>query len=95
MIENIESSELTVDHIAKNIGMSRTNFYRKIKALTGMSASGFLRKIRMDRAAQLLKTNKMRVSEVRYMVGITDADYFRECFKKQFGITPTEYIESV
>lgn len=94
VIENIESTTLTVDIIAKNIGMSRTNFYRKVKALTGLSASEFLRKIRMDRAAQLLKTNKIRVSEVRFLVGISDADYFRECFKKQFGITPSEYITS-
>jgi len=94
VMENIESNDLTVDIIAKNIGMSRTNFYRKIKALTGMSASEFIRKIKMDRAAQLLKTNKIRVSEVRFMVGISDADYFRDCFKKQFGITPKEYIES-
>ncbi|MCG8309041.1 MAG: response regulator [Cytophagales bacterium] len=92
--ENIGSSDLTVDKIAREIGMSRTNFYRKIKALTNLSAAEFLRKIRMDHAAQLLRTNKIRVSEVRFMVGISDADYFRDCFKKQFGVTPKAYMEN-
>ena len=92
--ENIGNHELTVDKIAKEVGMSRTNFYRKIKALTNLSAAEFLRKIRMNHAAQLLKTNKVRISEARYMVGITDPDYFRECFKKQFGMTPKSYLEA-
>ena len=92
--ENIGNSDLTVEKIAKEIGMSRSNFYRKINALTNMSASEFLRKIRMDHAAQLLKTDRVRVSEVRFMVGISDPDYFRVCFKKQFGITPKEFIEA-
>ncbi|MDN5212973.1 two-component regulator propeller domain-containing protein [Fulvivirgaceae bacterium BMA12] len=92
--ENIGESDLTVDKIAREIGMSRTNFYRKIKALTNLSPAEFLRKIRMDHAAQLLRTNKIRVSEVRFMVGISDADYFRDCFKKQFGVTPKVYIEN-
>jgi len=47
----------------------------------------------MDHAAQLLKTNKFRVSEVTSIVGFSDADYFRECFKSQFGMTPREFIE--
>ena len=59
-----------------------------------MSASEFLRKVKMDHAAQLLKTNKFRVSEVQSMVGISDADYFRKCFKEHFDLTPKAYIES-
>lgn len=94
IIENIGSSDLSVDRIASEVGMSRTNFYRKIKALTNRSAAEFLRSVRMNYAAQLLKTNKVRVSEVGPMVGISDVDYFRECFKKQFGLSPRAYIES-
>lgn len=65
-----------------------------MKALTNLSAAEFLRKVRMEHAAQLLKTNKFRVSDVTSIVGVSDADYFRECFKSQFGITPKEFIES-
>jgi signal transduction histidine kinase/ligand-binding sensor domain-containing protein/DNA-binding response OmpR family regulator len=93
IIEHIGDSDLTVDRIAREVGMSRANFYRKIKALTNSSAAEFLRKIRMEHAAQLLKTNKFRVSEVTSIVGFSDTDYFRECFKSRFGMTPTEFME--
>jgi signal transduction histidine kinase/DNA-binding response OmpR family regulator len=92
--ENIGDSDLTVERIAREVGMSRANFYRKIKAMTNSSAAEFLRRIRMERAAQLLKTNKFRISEVTSLVGFSDADYFRECFKSQYGMTPREFIES-
>ena len=75
--------------------MSRVHFYRKIKALTNLSASEFLRKLRMEYAAKLIKTNKLNISEVRYRIGISDADYFRKCFKAQYGVTPKEYQESI
>ena len=91
---NIDDSNLTVDRIAREIGMSRTNFYRKIKALTNLSAAEFLRTIKMNHAAELLKTNKVRISEVAAMVGFSDNDYFRESFKKQFGLTPTDFMAS-
>jgi len=94
IIEHIGDKDLTVDRIAREVGMSRANFYRKMKALTNLSASEFLRKVRMEQAAQFLKTNKFRVSEVTSIVGFSDADYFRECFKSQFGMTPRDYIES-
>ena len=94
VIGNIDDSNLTVDRIAREIGMSRTNFYRKIKALTNLSAAEFLRTIKMNHAAELLKTNKVRISEVAAMVGFSDNDYFRESFKKQFGLTPTDFMAS-
>ncbi|KPL20741.1 MAG: hypothetical protein AMS23_10445 [Bacteroides sp. SM1_62] len=93
VIEHIGDNDLTVDRIAREVGMSRANFYRKIKALTNSSAAEFLRKIRMEHAAQLLKTNKFRVSEVTSVVGFSDTDHFRECFKSQYGMTPREFME--
>ena len=71
--------------------MSRVTLYRKIKALTNQTAVEFIRSIRLKRAAQLLEQNKLHVSEVAYMVGFIDIDYFRRCFKDQFGHTPKEY----
>jgi AraC-like DNA-binding protein len=94
IIEHIGDTDLTVDRMAREVGMSRASFYRKIKALTGLSAAEFLRKVRMEHAARLLKTNKFRISEVVSHVGFSDADYFRKCFKSQFGSTPSEFMDA-
>ncbi|HXI01129.1 MAG TPA: two-component regulator propeller domain-containing protein [Sphingobacteriaceae bacterium] len=89
--ENISESTLSVEELGKEVGMSRVTLYRKIKALTNQSAVEFIRTIRLKRAGQLLQQNKLNVSEVAYMVGFLDIDYFRKCFKDQFGSTPKEY----
>lgn len=88
---NISEPTLSVEELAKEVGMSRVTLYRKIKALTSQSAVEFIRTVRLKRAAQLLEQNKLNVSEVSYMVGFMDIDYFRRCFKDQFGHTPKEY----
>jgi len=90
--DNISEPNLTVEELGKEIGMSRVTLYRKIKALTNQTAIEFIRGIRLKRAAQLLEQNKFNVSEVSYMVGFIDVDYFRKCFKEQFGFTPKEYM---
>ena len=88
---NIAESTLSVEELGKEVGMSRVTLYRKIKALTNQTAVEFIRSVRLKRAAQLLEQNKLHVSEVAYMVGFIDIDYFRRCFKDQFGHTPKEY----
>lgn len=88
---NIAEPTLTVEELGKEIGMSRATLYRKMKALTNQTAIEFIRGVRIKRAAQLLEQNKFNVSEVAYMVGFMDVDYFRKCFKEQFGYTPKEY----
>ena len=92
--ENISDPDLGVETVAKEVGMSRVHFYRKIKALTNFSAVEFIRTIRLERAAQLLKTGKLNISEVRYEVGFQQADYFRNAFKAYFGETPTDYLRN-
>ncbi len=89
--DNIDNSELNVDHICREIGLSRTQLYRKLKGLVGQSANEFIRSLRLKRAAQLLKQNEMTIAEVTYQVGFNDLQYFRFCFKKQFGVNPSEY----
>ena len=90
---NLAEPTLTVEELGKEIGMSRATLYRKMKALTNQTAIEFIRGVRLKRAAQLLAQNKFNVSEVAYMVGFMDVDYFRKCFKEQFGFTPKEYTE--
>jgi len=74
--------------------MSRVTLYRKIKALTNQTAVEFIRSVRLKRAAQLLEQNKLNVNEVAYMVGFLDIDYFRRCFKEEFGYTPKEFASN-
>jgi ligand-binding sensor domain-containing protein/signal transduction histidine kinase/DNA-binding response OmpR family regulator len=89
--ENMADSSINVNKISAHVGLSRVHFYRKIKALTSQTAVEFIRNIRLKRAATLLRQNKLSVKEARNMVGFEDADYFRDCFKEQFGVTPSEY----
>jgi AraC-like DNA-binding protein len=71
--------------------MSRVHFYRKIKALTNQTAVEFIRDIRLKRAASMLEQNKLSIKEIQNMVGFEDPDYFRDCFKGKYGVTPSEY----
>jgi AraC-like DNA-binding protein len=89
--DNIDNPDFNVDKLSRDIGLSRSQFYRKIKFLTNLTAVEFIRSIRLKKAAQLLELGKLDVSEIRYMVGIQDAEYFRKSFKKQFGLNPKDY----
>lgn len=91
--DHISDNDLTVEKVAEEVSLSRVHFYRKIKALTNLSAIEFIRLIRLERAAQLLKTGKLNVSEVRYAIGMQDAEYFRKTFKQHFGKTPSDYAK--
>jgi len=87
----MEDPELGIDHICDQIGLSKTQLYRKMTALTGMSTVDLIKNIRLQRAGDLLKNKKFNVNEVSFMVGFTDTDYFRKCFKVQFGVSPSEF----
>ncbi len=90
--DNIADSEYRIDNLGRDVCMSRMSLYKKIKALTGQTAVEFVRTIRLKRAAQLLKQQQLTVAEVTYEVGFNDLQYFRICFKKHFGVSPSEYI---
>ncbi|MEM9546172.1 MAG: two-component regulator propeller domain-containing protein [Bacteroidota bacterium] len=92
--KNIDNSDFSVDELANSIYLSRMQLYRKLKALTGKSPNKIIREIRLQRAAQLLETKQYNVSDVTYMVGYNDLKYFRDQFKKEFGISPSEYSKS-
>ncbi|MEM9159349.1 MAG: ATP-binding protein [Verrucomicrobiota bacterium] len=83
-----------VDRFAAMMGMSRSTLKRKLKAVTGQSPQPFVQRMRMKRAAQLLKTEGVTISQVSEMVGVYDLSYFGKLFKKEFGMTPTEYLSS-
>lgn len=95
IVQQIESrlddSHYSIEELVKTTGISRTAFFKKMKALTGMSPIEFVREIRIQNAEKLLKTQQLMVKEVSYMVGFTDLKYFTQCFKAKYGLTPTEY----
>ena len=91
---NLTESNLSVEELGRAVGMSRVTLYRKIKALTNQSAIEFIRNARLNRAAQLISQQKVTINEVAYLVGFTDVDYFRKCFKEHFGKTPTAYAQA-
>ncbi len=88
---NMSNADYSVEDMGTDVGMSKMQLYRKLKALTNQSANEFIRTMRLKRAAQLLEQDQLTVAEVTYEVGFTDLPYFRECFKKMFGVTPSEY----
>lgn len=91
MEEELSNSELDVTHITKMLYISRTKLYYKIKGLTGETPSSFFRTYKLNRAAELLKGGKHTVAEIADMTGFSTQSHFSVVFKKQFGVTPTEY----
>ncbi|MDO6819478.1 hybrid sensor histidine kinase/response regulator transcription factor [Zobellia sp. 1_MG-2023] len=89
--EFIDDSSLNVEFLASEVGMSRANLYRKLQVINNDTPVNFIRQIRLKRAAQLLKNNKMYISEVAYMTGFNNQKYFSKCFSKAYGVSPTEY----
>ena len=90
--KNIAEPEFDVTAFVNEIGMSRSVLYRKIQAVTGQSANEFINNIRLKRATQLLSKKSMNISEVSYSVGFNDPQYFSKCFRKEFGVSPTQYV---
>ncbi len=91
--KNIDQPNLDVDFLAKQVGVSRTQLYRKINALTDMAAKEFVKDIRLKRAAQLILQDKLNISEIAYEVGFNDISYFRKCFKEKFGMSASKYMK--
>jgi DNA-binding response OmpR family regulator len=90
--EQIADPELNVDTLSKALAMSRMHLHRKITALTNLPPAEFIRSIRLKEAARLLAERKYNISEIAYQVGISPS-YFSVMFSRQFGVSPTEYIE--
>ena len=84
-------SGFSVEEFSKNVGMSRMQLHRKLKALTGLTTSEFIRSQRLKLAASLLQKSDANISEIVYRVGFNDPSYFTKCFKETYGCSPTEF----
>lgn len=91
--DNISEEEFSIDVMAKQMNMSRSSFYRKLKSVTSMTPVDYLKNYRLDYSAQLL-LDGVRVTEVAAMSGFTSSSYFAKCFKAKFGMIPKEYVAS-
>ncbi|WP_279072126.1 hybrid sensor histidine kinase/response regulator transcription factor [Bacteroides acidifaciens] len=92
--KNMGDSDFNVEMLSSQHHMSRTSFFNKLKALTGYAPADYIRMIRLQHAAQLLKQDEYTITEIADMVGFSDAKYFREVFKKYYGVSPSKYVES-
>ena len=84
-------SDFNVEMLSSRHHMSRTSFFNKLKVLTGYAPADYIRMIRLQHAAQLLKQGEYTIAEITDMVGFSDAKYFREVFKKYYGVSPSKY----
>ena len=89
--QNFSNSDLSVDYIASEIGVSRSGLFAKMKSLADITPNELIQIIRLKHAASLLLEGRYRVNEVCYMVGFSSPSYFAKCFQKQYGCTPAKY----
>ena len=94
LMENeLSNSELDVSRMTELLHISRTKFYYKVKGLTGENPSVFFKRYKLNRAAQLLKERSYNISEIADMTGFSTLSHFSTSFKKQFGVSPSEYMK--
>jgi len=89
--KNLNDSDFSVEMLCSEVGISRAQLHRKMKELTGLSTSEFIRNIRLEQAARLLKEQKINVTQVAYTVGFSNLAHFSTVFRKHFGVAPSEY----
>ena len=89
--ENMSDSDFNVEKMCDEVGVSRTQLHRKLKEITGVPTSEFLRNIRLNEAARLIRESKINITQVSYMVGFANNSHFSTAFKKYFGMSPSEY----
>lgn len=91
--DRLSSEKIDIGYLSDNMCMSKSTLYRKMKALTGLSTNEYVRKIKMRYAERLLLEGRYNISEVAFKVGINSVVYFRQCFKEEFGVLPSDYLK--
>ncbi|MCD2422420.1 response regulator [Niabella pedocola] len=92
--EQLDAYDFSVDKFSRELGMSRSSLYLKIKAITGESVTGFIKRIRFRKAVELMESKKYTMTEIAYMCGFNTPSYFSTAFKQFFGVMPSEYLSS-
>jgi signal transduction histidine kinase/DNA-binding response OmpR family regulator len=92
---HLSEPDFTVEELQKELGISRMQLHRKLKALTDLSATEFIRSLRLKRAAEMLEKGQDNVSQIAYQVGFNSLSYFSKCFKEQYGVLPSHYVKKL
>lgn len=93
--ENLSLEKIDITYLSDKMCMSSSTLYRKMKALTGLSTNEYIRKIKMQNAERFLLEGKYNISEIAYKVGMNSTGYFRQCFKEEFGVAPSDYLKQI
>jgi DNA-binding response OmpR family regulator len=93
ILDNISNAEFSLEELLKEIGISRSHFFRKISSITGQNPSNFIRVVRLKYAADLLLRQENSIKEIGFMAGFNSSAYFSKSFREHFGKTPQQYIE--
>jgi YesN/AraC family two-component response regulator len=88
---NLKDVTFSVSKMAEQMYVNRTYLLRKLKSLTGIAPNGYIKNLRMEKAAEMIRLKVNTIAQIGYAVGFNDQSYFTKCFKKHFGITPSEY----
>lgn len=91
--DHLSDSEFNVETLTHEVGISRAQLHRKMKEMTGLPISEFIRNMRLEQAVRLLKEQKINVTQVAYSVGFSNVSHFSTVFRRQFGVPPTEFVE--
>jgi DNA-binding response OmpR family regulator len=94
IVQNIQNQQLDVEHLAENMNMSRPTLYRKIKSISNLSPNELINLARLKRAAELLSEGRLKIYEISEMVGYSSQTHFGRVFLKQFGMSPTDYLNN-
>ena len=92
MENHLSEEEFSIEQFGEEVGMSRMQLHRKLKALTGKSASGYLRSIRLSKAKKMIEEKQGNISEIAYSVGFSSPTYFTRCYKEEFGHLPSDLL---
>ena len=92
--EHMQDPDFNVERLTEEVGISRAQLHRKMKEITGISTGEFIRNLRLQQAARLIKEGKINITQVAYAVGFNNQTYFSTVFKKYYGKTPTEFAEN-
>ena len=95
IIEHMSEPNLSVELLARELAMSRTSLFKKLKAVTDMTPNDFMKLIRLKEASRLLAEGRYRISEIGFIAGFSSSSYFAKCFAKQFGVLPTEFLRNL
>jgi len=90
--KNIANTELNIDDIASEMGLSRSAFYKKVKMQTGFAPKDLIKEFRLSHAKELLQTTNLSIAEVAFRSGFADSSYFGKCFRKRYGMSPREFL---